>query len=316
MNSAHLVDPELLHAVSGLPNLDFATIGLADVRTALADMRAAMPVVEMPEVVSGIMHVPGPHGVPVRVVAHRPKAAAGPLPAILHIHGGGFIVGEPIIEDIANRLAVQALGCALFSVDYRLAPETPHPGPLEDCYAALTYLAGHAAALGIDPARIGVMGESAGGGLAAGLALLARDRGGPRIGFQHLIYPMLDDRNCTSPDPHPLAGEFMWTRPNNHFGWSAYLGTAPGGPNVSPYAAPARAANLAGLPPAFISVGALDLFLEEDIEYARRLTRAGVPVELHVYPGAYHGYQLAPEARVTRAANRDSFDALRRSLGV
>jgi triacylglycerol lipase len=315
MSSAHLVDPELQGALAFLPNLDFGAVSLADIRAGLTEMRASMPVIEMPDVVSEIIFVPGPAGAPdVRVIAHRPAGAAAPLPAILHIHGGGFLIGEPIIEDIANRTTVRELGCALFTVDYRLAPETPHPGPIEDCYAALQYLAAHAGALGIDAGRIGVMGESAGGGLAAGLALLARDRGGPALAFQHLIYPMLDDRNCTDQDPHPLTGEFVWSRASNHFGWSAYLGHAPGAADVSPYAAPARAENLAGLPPAFIAVGTLDLFLEEDIDYARRLTRAGVPVELHVYPGAFHGYQLATEARVTLAANRDSFDALRRAL--
>lgn len=316
MSSAHLVDPELRGALSQLPNLDFGVVSVADIRAGLAEMRAAMPVVDMPEVASEILRVPGPQGGEVRVMAHRPKGAAGPLPAILHMHGGGFIIGEPVIDDLANRFAVQALGCAVFSVDYRLAPEVPHPGPVEDCFAALRHIAENAAALGVEAARIGVMGESAGGGLAAGLALLARDRGGPAIAFQHLIYPMLDDRTCITADPHPLTGEFVWSRASNHFGWSAYLGRAPGGPDVSPYAAPARAEDLSGLPPAFISVGALDLFLEEDLDYARRLTRAGVPVELHLYPGAFHGFQLAPEARITQLANRDSFAALQRALGV
>lgn len=317
MSSAHLVDPELLEGLTRLPNLDFGAVSVADIRAGLAAMREAMPVTDIPGVVTETFAVPGPAGAPhVRIVAHRPRDAAGPLPTILHIHGGGFLIGEPIEDDIPNRLTVAELGCALFSVDYRLSPETAHPGPVEDCYAALKYLVDNAQALGIDPTRIGVMGESAGGGLAAGLALLARDRGGPALAFQHLIYPMIDDRNCTHDDPHPLVGEFVWSRASNHFGWSAYLGHAPGAPDVSPYAAPARAEDLSGLPPAYIAVGTLDLFLEEDLEYARRLTRAGVPVELHVYPGAYHGFQLTPEARVTQAANRDSFDALRRALGT
>lgn len=315
MSSAHLVDPELLGALTELPMLDFSVVSIAQLREGISALRGAMAAVETQDVQSRELRVPGPGGAPdVRLLAHYPAAAAGALPAILHIHGGGFIVGEPVIEDVANRMTVRGLGCALFSVDYRLAPETPFPGAIEDCYAALRHITDNAAALGIDPRRIGVMGESAGGGLAAGLALLARDRGGPPLAFQHLIYPMLDDRTCTMEEPHGFTGEFVWTRSSNRFGWTAYLGTAPGGEWVSPYAAPARATDLTGLPPCFVAVGALDLFLEENLDYARRLTRAGVPVELHVYPGAYHGFQLAAQAGVTQRAQRDSFDTLRRML--
>ena len=319
MSTAHLVDPELIEGLAMLPCLDFGAVSVTDIRAGLAAMRAAMPATEMPGVLTETFFVPGPAGAPdVRVVAHRPRDAAGPLPAILHIHGGGFLIGEPIEDDIPNRQTVATLGCALFSVDYRLSPETAHPGPVEDCYAALCYIAENAAVLGVDATRLGVMGESAGGGLTAGLALLTRDRaqagGGPAIAFQHLIYPMLDDRTCTAADPHPHTGEFVWSRDSNHFGWSAYLGHAPGVDGVSHYAAPARAEDFLHLPPAFIAVGTLDLFLEENLEYARRLIRAGVPVELHVYPGAYHGFQLAPNARVTQAADRDSVAALRRAM--
>lgn len=159
------------------------------------------------------------------------------------------------------------------------------------------------------------MGESAGGGLAAALALLARDRGDYALAFQHLIYPMIDDRTCVSDDPNPVTGEFIWTRHNNHFGWSALLGEAPGGPDISPYAAAARAKDLAGLPATFISTPTLDLFVDEDIAYARRLMRAGVPVELHVYPGGFHGFDYAPDSsRLAANARRDSRAALRRAL--
>jgi len=314
MGSAHLVDPELVEGLALLPTLDFSSVDIVAVRDGLAAMRGGAPVVEVPGVVTEEIFVPGPEGAPVRVVVHRPRDAAGKVPAILHIHGGGYVIGEPGVGDVANKAIVRELGCAVFSVDYRLAPETVHPGPVEDCYAALRYVAGNAEALGVDATRIGVMGESAGGGLAAGLALLARDRAGPRIAFQHLIYPMIDDRTGVSGEPHPHTGEFVWTAEQNRYGWGALLGAAPGGADVSPYAAAARAEDLSGLPPAFIAVGTLDLFVEEDIEYARRLTRAGVPVELHVYPGAYHGFQLAGSARVTLAANRDSLEALRRAM--
>src|SRR5262249_10178152 len=160
---------------------------------------------------------------------------------------------------------------------YRLAPETAFPGAVEDCYAALRWLHAQAAALGVDESRIAIGGESAGGGVTAGLALLARDRGEVPRGFPLPLYPMLDRRTGTTAEPSPMVGEFGWNRGSNHFGWAALLGGDPGGAGTSPYAAAARAAELAGLPPAYIAVGTLDLFLEENIEYARRLMRAGVP---------------------------------------
>jgi triacylglycerol lipase len=225
-----------------------------------------------------------------------------------------FVVGTAAMMDPAHRALALELDCSIVSVEYRLAPETPFPGAIEDCYAALAWLFKEAPRLGVDSSRIGVMGESAGGGLAAALALLTRDRGEYRLAFQHLIYPMLDDRTCVSAPPHPYTGEFIWTPHNNAFGWSALLNAQPGSDGVSIYAAPARAEDLSGLPKAFISTGALDLFLEEDIEYARRLARHGVPVEMHVYAGAYHAFDLQFDARVAADAARDSASALRRAL--
>jgi triacylglycerol lipase len=164
----------------------------------------------------------------------------------------------------------------------------------------LAWLQRNAEELGLDPERIAIRGESAGGGIAAGLAIMARDRGGPPICFQLLIYPMLDDRTVTG-DPHPYAGEFVWDRPSNHFGWQCWLGVAPGSSEVPPLAAPARVENLAGLPPTFIATAALDMFAEENLEYARRLLRAGVPTELYLAPGAFHGFEaMAPEADVSK----------------
>ena len=175
--------------------------------------------------------------------------------------------------------------------------------------------ASEGATVGDDVGRSGLDGRIlAGGGLAAGLALLARDREKYTLAFQHLIYPMLDDRTCVSVDPHPFTGEYIWTPHNNAFGWSSLLGIPPGSESVSPYAAPARADDLNGLPPTFISTGTLDLFFDEDIEYARRLTRHGVPVEMHVYPGAYHGFDMSPDAYIAANARRDSRSALMRFL--
>jgi acetyl esterase/lipase len=267
------------------------------------------------EVTRQVFEIPGPKDSPeVGVIVYSPPDADGPVGCILHIHGGGYVLGAAAPQEPVHRTWVAELGCVVVTVEYRLAPETRAPGNVEDCYAALAWTVANAERLGIDPARIGVMGESAGGGLSAALALLARDRGEYRLAFQHLIYPMLDDRTVTRPDPNPYVGEFIWTPHNNHFGWAAILGVEPGSDGVSPYAAPARAEDLTGLPPTFISTGALDLFLEEDLDYARRLLRAGVPVELHVYPGGPHAFDFHPTAGVSVQARRDSLAALSRFL--
>ncbi|MEG8041975.1 alpha/beta hydrolase [Sphingomonas sp. LR59] len=243
----------------------------------------------------------------------RPVGVTGILPCIYHIHGGGYVMGKVSDYDPLVRPLIADLQCVMVSVEYRLAPETNFPGPIEDCYAGLAWTIAHAEDLGIDPTRLGVMGQSAGGGYAAALALMVRDRGEYALAFQHLIYPMLDDRTCTAP-PHPYAGEFVWTGQSNRFGWSSLLGHGPGGDDVSPYAAPARATDLGNLPRTYIATGALDLFVDEDIDYATRLIRAGVPVELHVYPGGYHAFDVFADGPVSQQARRDSHEALRRAL--
>ncbi len=313
MTDAYL-DPDLQPLLEAVPEMEFTAETLPAIRIAMATMFAQTPPPAVKSIVEELT-VPGPEGAPpVRVVSYCPPHGDTITPAILHIHGGGFVVGSPAMADAANqRLAVE-FGCRVVSVDYRLAPETPFPGAVEDCYAALRWLHDSAAALNVDPHRIGIKGESAGGGLAAALALLARDRGGPPIRFQHLTYPMLDDRTVTDTDPNRFTGDYMWTRAYNRFGWSALLGHPAGLGEVSPYAAAARACDLAGLPPAFLSVGGLDLFLDENLAYANRLSRAGVPVELHLYPGAFHGFDMAADVLVSRRAQRTSDEALHRSL--
>ncbi|MDB6107766.1 MAG: alpha/beta hydrolase [Gammaproteobacteria bacterium] len=315
MTSRHLVDPELLAALDTFPSLVFSAETLPLMRASLPQFLAMAPPSDVTDVTMVERSIPGPPGAPeVRVVVYRSDRTEGPMPVYLHMHGGGYVFGVPELNDSGNRRLASELRCAVVSVDYRLAPETPFPGPVEDCYAALVWLHAQAASLGVDPARIAIGGESAGAGLAASLGLLARDRGKAPVAFQMLIYPMLDDRTGTTSDPHPYTGEFIWTAESNHFGWASLLGGAPGGGDVSRYAAPARAENLAGLPPTFIAVGALDLFLEEDLDFARRLTRVGVPTELHVYPGAYHAPDMAPEARVAKALRRDVLEAMRRAF--
>ncbi len=317
MTSRHLVDPELVEILDIFPSLTFTPESLALIRTSLKEMNAQTST-NLPDfsAISVNEHfVTGPQGAPdVRVLVYQPTERSTPLPALLWIHGGGYVIGSADQEDLGVKSIVSTVGCVAVSVDYRLAPETPHPGPVEDCYAALTWLYSHAEELGVDTTRIAISGASAGGGLAAGLALLTRDRGEVPLAFQLLIYPMIDDRTVTSTEPHPYTGEYIWTPDANRFGWTALLGQEPGGTDVSPYAAAARADHLEGLPPTFISVGSLDLFLEEDMEYARRLMRAGVPTELHVYPGAFHGFNMVTGAKVTQAFRRDQLDALARAF--
>jgi acetyl esterase/lipase len=208
----------------------------------------------------------------------------------------------------------EQLGAAVVSVEYRLAPETPHPGPVEDCYAGLAWTAGHAGELGIDPARVIVGGASAGVGLAAAVALLARDRGGPALLGQMLLCPMLDDRNET-PSSYQMAGIGIWDREANEVGWTALLGAARGGPDVSPYAAPARATDLSGLPPAFIEVGSAETFRDEDVAYATGIWQAGGQAELHVWPGGFHGFTgMVPDAAISKAATAAQQGWLRRIL--
>lgn len=317
-STRHLIAPELLAALEMFPPMNFVEDGLEMYRTGMAGRE--MP--PLPEPLRAVpceeKFIPGAPGDPdVRVLLYTPPGeASGPRPAVLEIHGGGYILGSADMSDAANRALALQLGCVVVAVDYRLAPETRWPGSRDDNYAALCWLAENAAALDVDPARIAISGGSAGGGHAAALALHARNRGGPAICFQLLDFPMLDDRTCTHPDPNPFTGEFVWTPERNHFGWKALLGVEPGSDGVDETAAPARATDLAGLPPAFIHVGTLDLFLDEDIDYARRLARAGVPVELHVIPGAYHGSSLAFEAPQTRLIEDLRLKALARALDV
>jgi acetyl esterase/lipase len=251
-------------------------------------------------------------GATLKLGWYRPSAS-GPGSAVLYLHGGGMILGLEhlgVVYDLAVREYVATSGVPMLMVDYRIAPEHPHPTPVEDCYAALRWLADNASTLGVDPARIAVMGDSAGGGLAAGVALLARDRGGPVVAQQLLIYPMLDDRTQT-PDPE-LLPYLTWTYDDNVTGWAALLGASAGTDDVSAYAAPARATDLTGLPATYIDTGDLDIFRDEDITYARRLSDAGVPTELHVHPGCPHAFEaLARAADVSQRAIRDRIRRLR-----
>lgn len=311
MTSRHLVDPELLPVLEMFPDSPLTRETLPGLRE---QMLALMPPAETDAAIT-VETVPGPAGAPdIRLRILRPKDATGPLPVIYHTHGGGYVAGTADQGDMSNGPLAIDLNCAIVSVDYRLAPETAFPGAVEDAYAGLAWVFANADEQGFDTTRIGVMGESAGGGLAAALALLARDRGDYPLAFQQLIYPMLDDRTGSGSEPHPYVGDYIWTPEKNRFGWEALLGHAPGDDGVSPYAAPARATDLSGLPPTFLYTGALDLFLEENLDYARRLARAGVPIEFHLFPGAFHAFELQADAAVSLQARQLSRAALRRFL--
>jgi acetyl esterase/lipase len=261
--------------------------------------------------------VPGPAGAPdISLLICRPASATVPLPALYHTHGGGMVVGDnragmPDLLDWA-----QELNAVVVSVEYRLAPEHPHPALVEDCYAGLVWTAEHADEIGVDPGRIIIAGASAGGGLAAAVALMARDRGGPALAGQMLVCPMLDDRNDTD-SAIQMAGLGVWDRTANLTGWTALLGDARGGPDVSPYAAPARETDLSNLPPAFIDVGSAETFRDEDVAYASAIWRAGGRCELHVWPGGFHGFDMmAPQAAMSQAAKAARTGWLRRLLGT
>jgi triacylglycerol lipase len=315
MSTIELVDPELRDALAMWPTQPLTADTLTQRRADSLKLIATVQTPDLPDIAADEIRVESSFGArPIRVLGYRPVKSDNPLPTIVHIHGGGFVAGAPEMKDVENRLLASELKCAIYSVDYRLAPEAPHPAPLEDIYSVFAWLHGHAGQLGLDPACIGIKGESGGGGFAAAAALYARDHQGPKFAFQHLIYPMIDDRTAVRKDLHPHVGEFVWTQRHNHFGWRSLLGSEPGSEGVSPYAAASRAVDLSALPPTYISVGGLDLFLEENMTYANRLSRAGVPVEFHVYPRAYHGFYRATNARVTRQAERDNREALRRFL--
>lgn len=310
--SRHLVDPEI-EMMLEMPALDLTAEALPEIR---ANPLFTAELVPPPPFPVGEAFAPVDGGPDVRLVVMNPPSAATGRGAVLHMHGGGMVVGtaDRAVAD-KPHLALEH-DCVVVSVDYRLAPETPFPGPQEDNYAALRWLAEHAEQLGVDPARIVVMGESAGGGLAASLALMARDRGGPKLAGQALIYPMLDWR--TGPDDpyrNRHTGEFVWTRDKNRFGWEALRGSYQPTDDRKAWFSPALAEDLSALPPAYLATGALDLFLDENLDYARRLIDCGVQTELHVYPGAIHAFEMVPDTTLAAQAAMDLQRGLARLLG-
>ncbi|WP_369789933.1 alpha/beta hydrolase [Rouxiella sp. WC2420] len=332
MNTYSLVDPELQPLLKNYVDFKLeysALLALREQRQAAAlgamELNDGLKLSVTEKLISGLPGEPE-----VRLLIIAPPADSKLRMGILHLHGGGYIFGSPEQSLSLTRSTAAEQDCVVISVDYRLAPESPFPAALSDSYAALIWMSEHAGELGISRQHIGVMGDSAGAGLAAALALYVRDRGGPALAFQNLMFPMLDDRTVLETDPNPVTGEFVWTREANNYAWNAYLTgerlpqfhteqawaktesarlkhskNAAGGENVSIYAAPSRSTELSGLPPAWLSVGTIDLFFDENMEYARRLARDGVALELNVYPGAFHGFSGSSDAEIARRARAD-----------
>ena len=315
INLQHHLDADHLAVLEMLPGdlLDLSDLPAA--RARFDELIAHMPAPEIPDSVEvADHHIEAADGHQMLVRVYRPKQRRDRSPGLYWIHGGGMILGYVGMDEAGCAAIASNLNVVVASVDYRLAPEFPYPTPLEDCYCGLTWFFDQADGFGLDTARIAVGGASAGGGLAAGLALLARDRKQVSPCFQLLTFPMIDDRNET-PSSSMIDDNRLWNRDANIVGWSAYLDGNNGANDVSYYAAPARATDLGGLPPAIITVGSLDIFLDEDIAYAQAMLGAEVPCELHVYPGAFHGSSsFVPHSDISQRWHRDEMAALDRAL--
>lgn len=310
LNYARL-DPELARALEALPP-NFGRIdrgNLDKVRETMAAQRVAAPDAAGVSIERG--NAAGPDGIDVPVIVYR-RPFASPQPALLWIHGGGYILGTA--EDDRARVIAQALDCAVVSVDYRLAPEHPFPAGPEDCHAVLIWMVANAASLNIDSERIAIGGASAGGGMAAGVTLMNRDRHGPPLCMQLLLYPMIDNLHDTPSGRY--VNHPVWNQQTSFNAWEMYLAGTPG-LDASPYAAASRAEDLSNLPPAYICVGSEDLFRDEDIDYARRLIDAEVPCELTVFPGLYHGGDVfVPHARISQRLTNSVISGLAFGLGL
>lgn len=311
MSTRHLVDPELLPLLDLMPPTDLAAMDLNELRVA---SNARYAFLGAPAIAPVIHTIAGPGG-PLEVYLYDPAPGTPGRAALLHIHGGGMIMGSASVMQAGPAAMAQALGIPVASVEYRLAPEHPFPAPQEDCLAALDWLVSLPE---VDPARVGVIGESAGGGLAAAVALMARDLGGPALAAQFLTYPMLDHRTGGGQCRYNNAttGEFIWTRASNRFGWAALQGSYAPTDHRKGWFSPSLAEDLSGLPPTWIGTGSLDLFFDEDLDYARRLVAAGVAVELHSYPGAIHAFNAVAGSRLAQAFGRDLMSAIAHWLKV
>lgn len=312
--TTYAFDPEIAAVIPLIPDLP-GDDPLA-IRASLSEMIAQLPPPDTTGIRIEDRQIPGRAGdpaVPIRI--YRPEQRSAPA-AVYSVHGGGFIAGDLETEHASNVALARELGVVVVSVDYRLAPETPFPGGLEDVYAGLVWTAAHADELGIDPRRIAIRGTSAGGGLCAALALVARDRGGPHIAFQFLSVPELDDR-LTTASMTDFIDTPLWSRSRAIVSWDCYLGAGrAGADNVPMYAAPARATDLSGLPPAYVSVMHFDPLRDEGVAYALDMLAAGVSVELHLFPGTFHGSMLIQDAAISKREGAEKIAVLRQGLSL
>ena len=315
MSFVERLDPELAPALELFPAELITAIGddPPAARAMLEPLMAAMVEMLPPsDVAIEERVIPGPDG-DIPIAIYQPTAPA-PRPGLLMIHGGGYVVGTAR-EDMNGIGYAEHVGCTVVSVDYRMAPEFTYKAAIADCFAGLNWMFENAADLGVDSERIAIGGGSAGGGLTAGLALYNRDNKGPAVAFQLLVYPMLDDRHETA-SGYEVTHPNVWNRDVSLKAWKMYLGDEYGTDEVSPYAAAARATDLSGLPPAYVTVGTEDLFRDEDIAYAQRLMAAGIPTELLVVPGMFHGGEgFAPTAAVSQRMRLGYLNALKRAIG-
>jgi acetyl esterase/lipase len=318
MDMRDRLDPELVAPLDGImaaTNGGFSLKNFHDTRAMVAGMLEAMAAEAPPFPGVDTQGLNAEHdGVCIDVRLYKPESIGADAPALLWMHPGGYVIGSIGLDDLLCRQIAKAVGCRVVSVEYRLAPENPYPAALDDCFAALQWMHNEFAALGIDRSRIAVGGGSAGGGLAAALALRARDSGDARICFQMLIYPSINDRNVEQVSEN-VPENLFWSRENSLIGWQSYLGNKFGTNDVPALAAPIRAEDLSGLPPAHIAVGALDMFVADCLEYAGRLNDAGVETGLIVYPGAFHAFDaFAPAAEISQRMVADRNAALRRAF--
>ncbi len=316
MNIEERIDKEIKSFFLELPEVEDIDSDPDGIRRLMIDLNTAVreKIPKNKDITIEDIIIPGPdNGKVVPVRTYSPVSKSDNLPALLWFHGGGFILGTLDMEDPWCSAMAHETQCKVISVDYRLAPEHPFPAGVEDCYSALLWAASTSKELGIDKTRIGTGGVSAGGNMAAALTLMARDREGPELAFQFLIYPCLDDRHNT-PSSYSITNKRVWHRQMSIRAWEAYLGDKHK-EEVSCYAAPARAENLSGLPPAYVTAAELDLLRDEDIEYAVRLMRSGVNTELHVFPGVIHGYEFYfHDTSISKKAREEYLEVLKRAF--
>lgn len=309
------VHPELREVFAVMPGMPITQESIEGIRAGIAQQISQLRSSSSPNVETTEKFVPGTEGNPeVRVLIHRPKAQTDVLPGIYYIHGGGYILGTAEMFSSGCEHYAEQFNCVVVNVDYRLAPEHPYPAPIEDCYSGLKWFAENATELNVDPERIVVVGASAGGGLTAALSLLARDRKGPKIAAQFPLYPMIDDR-CNTPSNEEITDERVWNGIGNRAAWDMYLGDFKDADDVPIYAAPARAEDYSDLPPTFTCIGDLDPFRDETITYVQRLRQCGVPVEFHLYPGGFHGFEgFVPQASISQQLTSTFESALKNTL--